>query len=87
MANTWINETENDIEELQSTHADITECTPLRNKLYYFKGFQEKREEKQELFELKKRERETQGKNERYMEGKEKGRKKAFETNVVHSGV
>ena len=32
-------------------------------------------------------ERKTQGKNERDMEGKEKGRKEAVETNVVHSGL
>ena len=41
MANTWINETENHIEELQITQEDITERTPLRNKLHNFKGFQE----------------------------------------------
>ena len=39
MINTWINETENDIEELQITQEDITERIPLRNK---FKVFQEK---------------------------------------------
>ena len=45
MANTLISETENDIEDLQITHEDITERTPLRNKLATqpnFKGFQEK---------------------------------------------
>ena len=42
MANTWISETENDIEELQITHEDITERTPLRYKLHNFKGFHEK---------------------------------------------
>ena len=42
MANTWITETENDIEELQITQEDIIERTPLRNKLHNFKGFQEK---------------------------------------------
>ena len=44
MANTWINETEYDIEELQITHEDIAEHRPipLRNKLNHFKGFQEK---------------------------------------------
>ena len=41
MANTGISETENVIEELQITHEDITESTPLRNKLHNFKGFQE----------------------------------------------
>ena len=40
MANTWISETENDIEDLQITHEDITERTPLRNKLHNSKGFQ-----------------------------------------------
>ena len=29
MANTWISETENDIEELQITQEDIIERTPL----------------------------------------------------------
>ena len=42
MANTWISEMENDIEELKITHENITECTLLRNKLHNFKGFQEK---------------------------------------------
>ena len=42
MANTWISETENDIEELQITQENIKECTPLRNKLHNFKCFQEK---------------------------------------------
>ena len=42
MANARISETENDIEELQITQEDITERTPLRNKLHNFKGFQEK---------------------------------------------
>ena len=54
MANTWITEMENDTEELQITYEDITERTPLRNKLHHFKGFQENREEKQELFRLRK---------------------------------
>ena len=39
MTNTWISETENYIQEVQITHEDITERTPLRNN---FKGFQEK---------------------------------------------
>ena len=30
MANAWINETENDIEELQIRQEDISERTPLR---------------------------------------------------------
>ena len=42
MAKTWNDETENDIEELQITHEDITERTPLRNKLHNSKGFLEK---------------------------------------------
>ena len=42
MANIWINETENDSEELQITHEDITKCTPVRNKLHNFKGYQVK---------------------------------------------
>ena len=42
MANTWISETENYIQELQITHECITERTPLRNKLHNFKGIQEK---------------------------------------------
>ena len=41
-ANTWISETENDIEELQITQEDITERSLFRNKLHNFKGFQEK---------------------------------------------
>ena len=73
MANTWIKEIENDIEEFQITHEDITEGTPLCNKLHNFKGFQEK----QEPF--------GQGKNERDMEGKLKGRNKAVEINIDHS--
>ena len=48
MANTWINETESDIEELQITHEDITERTPLRNKLHNSRGFQEKPRRKTE---------------------------------------
>ena len=41
MANTWINETESDIEELQITHDDITKRIPRSNKLHNFEGFQE----------------------------------------------
>ena len=60
MANTWISETENDIEELQITQEDITERTPLRNKLHSFQGFQEKpRKKKQELSGLRKGEKNT----------------------------
>ena len=54
MANTWIIETENDIEEFQITQEDITKRTPLRNKLHNFKGFKKNREEKQELLGLRK---------------------------------
>ena len=42
IANTQIIETQNDIEELQITHKNISERIPLKNKLYNFKGFQEK---------------------------------------------
>ena len=59
MTNTRISETENYIEELQITHENITEHTPLRNKLINFKGFKKNREEKQELFGLRKGERNT----------------------------
>ena len=55
MANTWSSETENDIEELQITQEDITERTPLRNKLHNFKAFQGK----QELLGLRKGEKNT----------------------------
>ena len=41
IANMWISEMENDTEELKLTHEDITERTPLRNKLHNFKGFHE----------------------------------------------
>ena len=64
MSSTWINETENDIEELQITHEDITERTPLTNKLHILKVSRKNPEEKQELFGLREK-RETQGKNER----------------------
>ena len=50
---------ENDIQELQITHEDITERTPLRNKLHNLKGFQEKPKEKQELLGLRKGEKNT----------------------------
>ena len=79
---------ENDIEELQITHEDIIERTPLRNKLHHFQCFQEKPRRKtgavwtQERKEKhKERMREIQALN-----GKEK-RKEAVETNVVHSGL
>ena len=66
MANTWITETENDIEELKITQKDITERTPLRNKLHNFKGFQENREGKQELLGLRKGEKNTREEWDRY---------------------
>ena len=59
MANTWISETENDIEEVQITQEDITERTPLRNKLHNFKGFKKNQEGKQELLGLRKGEKNT----------------------------
>ena len=81
MANTWISETENDIEELQITHEDITEHISLRNKLHNFEGFQEK----QKLFVLRKGEKNTRKELERY--GGKGKRKELVETNVVHSGL
>ena len=87
MANTLISETGNDIEELQITQEDITERTPLRNKLHNFKGFQEKPRRKTGAAWTEERRENTQGKNERDTEGKEKGRKEAVETNLVHSGL
>ena len=36
----------NNTEELQITHEDITEHTPLRNKLHNFKGYLEKQRRK-----------------------------------------
>ena len=86
MANTWISETENDIEELQITQEDITERTPLRNKLHNFKSFLEKPRKNRSCLDWEK-ERETQGRSERDMKGKEKGRNQAVETNIVHSGL
>ena len=54
MANTWISETENDIEELQIIYENITERAPVGNKSLNFKGSRRNREEKQELFGLRK---------------------------------
>ena len=42
MSNTWINETQIEIEELEITHEDIIQRTPVSNKLHNFKDFQEK---------------------------------------------
>ena len=61
MANTWISETKNDIEELQITHEDTTERTPLRNELHNFKGFQEKPRRKTGATWTEKRREKTQG--------------------------
>ena len=46
-------------EKIQITHEDITERTPLRNKLHNFKGFQENPRRKTEYFGLIKGERNT----------------------------
>ena len=53
---TWFSETKNDIEELQITHKDITERTPLRNKLRDFKGFQQKPRRKADVWTEERRE-------------------------------
>ena len=44
-------------------------------------------EEKQELFGLRKGEKNTRKEWDRDMEGKKKGKKEAVETNIVHSGL
>ena len=77
MANTWISETEIDIEELQIKHEDITERTPLRNKLHNFKGFQEKPRRKTGAVWTERRREKHKEKNERYIwrERKKEGRK------------
>ena len=59
MANTWSNVTQNDIQEYQTTHEDITERTPLKNNLHNCKGFQEHPRIKQEPFGLRKGKRNT----------------------------
>ena len=63
MVKKWISEIENDISRIQITHEDITEHSPLRNKLHSFKGFQE---EKQELFGVRKGGRNTRKESKRY---------------------
>ena len=83
MTNTWISETENDIEELQITHEGIIERIPLRKRLHNFKCFQEKNRNRLDLA----KERETQGRNERDMQEKKKGNKETVELNLVHSGL
>ena len=76
MANTWISETENDIEELQITQ-DITERTPLRNKLHNFKGFQEKlRRKTGAAWTEERREKHKERMRNTEEENKETGRKK-----------
>ena len=85
MANTWISEMENDIKEFQIMQEDITEHTPLRHKLHNFKVSRKNQEEKQELFGLRKGERniETYGMKERDVEGKEKGSKQLKQTQSI----
>ena len=57
------------------TQEDITERTPLRNKLHNFKGFQEKPRRKTGAVWTQERREKTQGKDGRDMEGNEEGRK------------
>ena len=59
MANTWISETENDIEELQITQEDITERIHLGTSYIILKVSKKNREGKQELFGLRKGEKNT----------------------------
>ena len=89
MANTWISETENDIKELKIKHEDITERTPLRNKLQNFEGFRHKpRRKTGVVWTEERREKHKERMRERCRERKRKeGRKEAIETNVVHSGL
>ena len=85
MGNTWISEMENDIEELQITHEDITERTPLKNKLHNFKGFQDKQRRKTgAVWTEERREKHKERMGKIWEKGK---RKEAVETNVVHSGL
>ena len=81
MASTWISETENDIEELQITHEDITERTPLRNKLHNFKGFQEKpRRKTGAACTEERREKHKERMREIWRERKKEGRKQLKQT-------
>ena len=68
---------ENDIEKLHITHEDITERTPLRNKLHHFKCLQEKSRRKTGTVW-------TEGRKEKSRESK---RNEAVETNLVYSGL
>ena len=80
MINTWISETENDIEERQITH-DITERTPLRNKLHNFKGFQEKPRRKTGAVWTEERREGLEGRmREIWRERKKEGRKQLKQT-------
>ena len=65
---------ENDIEELQITHEDVTDRTPLRNKLRNFKGFQKSREKKTgAVWTEKRREKHKQRMREIWRERKKEG--------------
>ena len=67
---------ENDIEELRITHEDITERTPLRNKLHNFKGFQEKpRRKTGAVWTEERREEHKERMREIWRERKKEGRK------------
>ena len=59
MTNAWINETENDIEELHITYEDIKERIQLRNMLHNLKVSRKTPERKHEPFGLRKGERNT----------------------------
>ena len=81
MANTWISETENDIEELEITQEDITERTPLRNKLHKFKGFQGKPRRKTVATRTEeRREKHKERMREIWRERKKEGRKQLKQT-------
>ena len=80
MANTRINETEINIEELQITHEDIAERTPLRNKLHNFKGLQEKSRRKAgAVWTEERREKHKERMRELWRERKKEGRKQLKE--------
>ena len=76
------------MEELQITHKDITERTPLRNKLHNFKCFQEKPSRKTgAVWTEERREKHKERMRERWRETKKETTKEPVETNVVHSGL
>ena len=76
-----MNETQNDIEELQITHEDITERTPLRNELHNFKGFQEQPRRKiRAVCTEKRREKHEERLREIWRERKKEGRKQLKQT-------